>query len=115
MDINLPSELTNPRPSTAAGGDLLAQLRAAGTIEAEVIKVLKDSLLLSSRLGEILTRNTLNYKTGDRLYLRLDERRPPTVMTPEPEPEPEPEEDEKPAKKHYQGSKKKQQKRRRRY
>ncbi len=49
------------------------------------------------------------------LILRLDERRPPTVMTPEPEPEPEPEEDEKPAKKHYQGSKKKQQKRRRRY
>lgn len=80
MDINLPSELTSPRSSTAAAGDLLTQLRAAGTIEAEVIKVLQDSLLLRSRLGEILTRNTLNYKPGDRLYLRLDERGPTPVL-----------------------------------
>ena len=51
--------------------NLLAQLKAAGTIEAEVIKVLQDKLLLSSRLGEILTSNSLNYKTGDQLNLRL--------------------------------------------
>ena len=89
MDINLPSELNALRPSTATGGDLLAQLRAAGTIEAEVIKVLNDNLLLRSRLGDILTRNTLNYKTGDRLLLRLDERAATPVLKSSPaEPRP---------------------------
>ncbi len=38
----------------------------AGTIEAEVIKVLQGKLLLSSRLGEIMTTNTLNYKPGTK-------------------------------------------------
>ena len=47
------------------------------------------------------------------LILRLDERRPQSVLASEPETEPEPEEP--PAKKNYQGSKKKQQRRRRRY
>jgi len=32
---------------------------------------LQDKLLLSSRLGEILTSNSLNYKAGDQLNLRL--------------------------------------------
>lgn len=71
MDIkSLSDSLTGP-PPVSKTGDLLAQLKAAGTIEAEVIKVLQDRLLLSSRLGDILTSNSLNYKVGDRLDLRL--------------------------------------------
>ena len=86
MDINLPSDLIKPGPASASSGDLLAQLRAAGTIEAEVVKVLQDSLLLRSRLGDILTRNTLNYRAGDRINLRLDERGPAPVLKSSPAP-----------------------------
>ena len=55
-------------------GDLLAQLRAAGTLEAEVVRLLRDNqLLLNSRLGQIRTQNSLDYRVGDRINLRLDE------------------------------------------
>jgi len=71
MDIKILSELLTGKPAVSQTGDLLAQLKAAGTIEAEVIKVLQGKLLLSSRFGEILTTNTLNYKPGDQINLRL--------------------------------------------
>ena len=71
MDIKSLSDSLTGRPPVSQNGDLLAQLKAAGTIEAEVIKVLQDKLLLSSRLGDILTSNSLNYKVGDQLNLRL--------------------------------------------
>ena len=71
MDIKSLSDSLTSRPPVLQNGDLLAQLKAAGTIEAEVIKVLQDKLLLSSRLGDILTSNSLNYKVGDQLNLRL--------------------------------------------
>ncbi len=71
MDIKSLSDSLTSRPPVPQNGDLLAQLKAAGTIEAEVIKVLQDKLLLSSRLGDILTSNSLNYKVGDQLNLRL--------------------------------------------
>jgi len=71
MDIKSLDDSLTSRPPVSQNGDLLAQLKAAGTIEAEVIKVLQDKLLLSSRLGDILTSNSLNYKVGDQLSLRL--------------------------------------------
>jgi len=71
MDIKILSELLTGKPAVSQTGDLLSQLKAAGTIEAEVIKVLQGKLLLSSRFGEILTTNTLNYKPGDQINLRL--------------------------------------------
>jgi hypothetical protein len=71
MDINSLSQALTGQSATAQTTDLLVQLRAAGAIEAEVIRVLEGKLLLSSRLGDILTTNTLNYKTGDRLNIRL--------------------------------------------
>ena len=71
MDIKSLNESLTSRPPVSKNGDLLAQLKAAGTIEAEVIKVLQDKLLLRSRLGDILTSNSLNYKVGDQLNLRL--------------------------------------------
>ena len=73
MDINFSTDSINPRVASSPVPDLLAQLRAAGTVEAEVIRLLQGQLLLSSRLGEILTRNTLDYRPGDRISLRLDE------------------------------------------
>lgn len=73
MDIKISSELPPTKP-VVSPGDLLAQLKAAGTVEAEVMKQLQGKqLLLSSRLGEILTANSLSYKSGDRLILRLDD------------------------------------------
>ena len=71
MDIKSLSDSLTGRAPVSQNGDLLAQLKAAGTIEAEVIQVLQDKLLLSSRLGDILTSNSLNYKVGDQLNLRL--------------------------------------------
>jgi hypothetical protein len=71
MDIKSLNDSLTSRPPVSQNGDLLAQLKAAGTIEAEVIKVFQDKLLLSSRLGEILTSNSLNYKVGDQFNLRL--------------------------------------------
>jgi len=84
MDIKSLSELLTGKPAAAKSDDLLAQLKTAGTIEAEVIKVLQGKLLLSSRLGEILTTNTLNYKPGDRINLRLggDEQHPVLKASP---------------------------------
>jgi hypothetical protein len=71
MDIKSLSDSLTSRPPASQNSDLLAQLKTAGTIEAEVIKVLQDKLLLSTRLGDILTSNSLNYKVGDQLNLRL--------------------------------------------
>ena len=71
MDIKSLDESLTVRFPVSQSGNLLAQLKAAGTIEAEVIRVLQDKLLLSSRLGEILTSNSLNYKAGDQLNIRL--------------------------------------------
>ncbi len=74
MDLKIPNELPRLNPAVKQVGDLLAQLKAAGTIEAQVVKLLKDNqLLLTSRLGQILTSNSLDYKPGDRVNLRLDE------------------------------------------
>jgi len=84
MDIKSLSEFLTGKPAAVETGDLLAKLKAAGTIEAEVIKVLQGKLLLSSRLGEILTTNTLNYKPGDQINLRLggDEQNPVLKASP---------------------------------
>jgi flagellar hook-length control protein FliK len=84
MDIKTLSEFLTGKPAVTETGDLLAQLKAAGTVEAEVIKVLQGKLLLSSRLGEILTTNTLNYKPGDKINLRLsgDEQNPVLKASP---------------------------------
>lgn len=71
MDIKSLDDSLPVRSPVSQSGNLLAQLKAAGTIEAEVIRVMQDKLLLSSRLGEILTSNSLNYKAGDQLNLRL--------------------------------------------
>ena len=72
MDIKIPTDSVSPRPVSSQATDLLAKLKAAGTVEAEVIRQLQGKLLLSSRVGDILTSNTLNYKPGDRVSLRLD-------------------------------------------
>ncbi len=70
----MPSSLPATEPAVSQVRDLLTQLKAAGTIDAEVIKLLQGSkLLLSSRLGDILTTNNLSYKPGDKLRLRFDD------------------------------------------
>lgn len=74
MDLKIPSDTPSIKAASPLTGDLLAKLRAAGRIEAEVIGLLKNNqLLLNSRLGQILTSNSLDYKPGDRINLRLDE------------------------------------------
>ncbi|MDH3535243.1 MAG: flagellar hook-length control protein FliK [Gammaproteobacteria bacterium] len=86
MDINFPTDPIDPTAVASRVPNLLAQLRAAGTVEAEVIRLLQGQLLLSSRLGEILTRNTLDYKPGDRINLRLDESASHPVLKTSPAP-----------------------------
>ena len=87
MDIKLPSDLPPAKPVVSQTGDLLAQLRAAGTIEAEVLKLLPgNKLLLASRLGDILTSNSLNYQAGDRLNLRFDDSAQQPVLKVSPRP-----------------------------
>ncbi len=71
MDIDRLNPLPQARVATGDVGDLLGRLQAAGSVEAEVIRVLKDQLLLRSELGEILTRNRLELRPGDRLRIRL--------------------------------------------
>lgn len=91
MDIKISSDLPTAKPVVSQVGDMLAQLKAAGTIEAEVLKLLPgNKLLLASRLGDILTSNSLNYQAGDRLNLRFDDSAQQPVLkvsprTPEPQ------------------------------
>jgi flagellar hook-length control protein FliK len=74
MDIYTPSDLPGAKPAVNRVADLLTQLRGAGSIEAEVVKLLRDNqLLLTSRLGQILASNKLHYRPGDRVSLRLDD------------------------------------------
>ncbi len=74
MEIKNSSDLPGAQPGTTRVSDLLTQLRAAGSIEAEVVKLLQDNkLLLNTRLGQILTSNKLHYRPGDRVILRLDD------------------------------------------
>ena len=74
MDIKIPSEPSSVRAASVQVGDLLSQLRVAGTVEARVVKLLNENqLLLNTRLGQILTSSTLDYRAGDRIKLRLDE------------------------------------------
>ena len=74
MEIRNSSDLPGAQLGIARVSDLLTQLRAAGSIEAEVVKLLQDNkLLLNTRLGQILTSNKLQYRPGDRLMLRLDD------------------------------------------
>ena len=88
MDIKIPSDLPATKPVVSQVGDLLAQLKAAGTIEAEVLKLLPgNKLLLSSRLGDILTSNSLNYQAGDRLNLRFDDSAQQPVLKVSPRPD----------------------------
>ena len=84
MDIKSLDDSLPARTPVLQSSNLLAKLKAAGTVEAEVIKVLQDRLLLSSRLGEILTSNSLNYKKGDQLTLRLagSDREPVLKVSP---------------------------------
>lgn len=87
MDIKVPSDLPTTKPAVSQVGDLLAQLKAAGTIEAEVLKLLPgNKLLLSSRLGDILTSNSLSYQAGDRLNLRFDDSAQQPVLKVSPRP-----------------------------
>jgi len=73
MDIKISSDLPPTKP-VVSPGDLLAHLKSAGSLEAEVMQRLQGKqLLLSSRLGEILTTNSLSFKPGDRLILRFDD------------------------------------------
>ena len=71
--MNIPSLSSHPVKSDIAiqGSNLLALLKASGSLEARVISLFDGKLLLSSRIGEILTSNTLGYKQGDLLLLRL--------------------------------------------
>lgn len=71
MDIDRLTPIPDTRPAASDVSDLLGRLRAAGSVEAEVIRVLKDQLLLRSELGEILARNRLDLRPGDRVRIRL--------------------------------------------
>ena len=71
MEINRLSNVSSGNPTASQPPDLLSRLRAAGTIEAVVVRQLGDQLLLDSRLGAILTSNRLDYRVGDRLLLSL--------------------------------------------
>ena len=50
--------------------DLFKQLSQLGSIEARVASISKGQALLNSQLGQILSVNTLDLKTGDRLQIR---------------------------------------------
>lgn len=80
MDIRIFNQIVSGRPVVADVGDLLTQLRAAGTVEAEVISRLPDSLLLQTRLGRILTHDRHHFQPGDRLELRLEGDRERPVL-----------------------------------
>ncbi len=71
MDIDRLNPTPDARPAGGGIADLLARLRAAGSVEAEVVRVLREQLLLRSELGEILTRNRLDLRPGDRVRIRL--------------------------------------------
>lgn len=74
MEIKNSSDLSGAQTGITRVSDLLTQLKAAGSIEAEVVKLLQDNkLLLNTRLGQILTSNKLHYRPGDRVILRLDD------------------------------------------
>ena len=71
MEIKQPADLPQRSPGLQTR-DLLSLLRAAGTIEAEVLELLPHQLLLKTSLGQILTSNRLPFEAGDRILLRLD-------------------------------------------
>lgn len=71
MDIDRLNPIPDTRPAGGGIADLLARLRAAGSVEAEVVRVLRDQLLLRSELGEILARGRLDLRPGDRVRIRL--------------------------------------------
>ena len=69
-------EISNPiqylTPSQAVNPVLIDSLRTAGGLEAEILQSTRGQLLLQTRLGQLLTLNTLGFRSGERLLLRLD-------------------------------------------
>lgn len=71
MDISKLSDSTlnnSSRPLLPI--DLFKQLSQLGSIEARVASISRGQALLNSQLGQILSANTLDLKTGDRLQIR---------------------------------------------
>ena len=71
MDISRVSDsLSNATSRALSPVDLFRQITQLGSIEARVALIEKGQALLNTRLGQILSNNTLDLKQGDRLSLR---------------------------------------------
>jgi len=71
MDISkIPDNLNTPTSRQLSPVDLFKQITQLGSIEAKVALIEKGQALLSTRLGQIISSNTLDLKQGDRLILR---------------------------------------------
>jgi hypothetical protein len=72
MDI---ASLLNAAPASnrqsEKGADILEKLQSSG-LDARVVRIDKSGVLLTTRLGEILGKNTLDLKKGDFVQIRLD-------------------------------------------
>jgi hypothetical protein len=73
MDISsLLNAAVAPSSQLVKGQDTLAKLLQLSGIDARVIRVDKSGVLLATRLGEILGKNSLDLKQGDSVRVRLD-------------------------------------------
>ncbi|MFT7555814.1 MAG: hypothetical protein ACI9LO_002137, partial [Planctomycetota bacterium] len=74
MKITASNLTPGPNESLKLSVDLLAQLKSAGTLDAQISKVVDGGLLLSTRLGDLFTNNSPGLKSGDKLQLQYTER-----------------------------------------
>lgn len=71
MDISkIPDNLSTPASRQLSPVELFRQINQLGSIEAKVALIEKGQALLTTRLGQIISSNTLDLKQGDRLSLR---------------------------------------------
>ena len=73
MKITASNQTTVHNESLKSSVDLLALLKSAGTVDAQITKVVDGGLLLNTRLGELFTNNSSGLKTGDKLQLTYGE------------------------------------------
>ena len=80
METKFPIEVSGGQIRPSVSPDWMDLLRQLDSLEARVTSRLSGELILKTVLGEILAKNTLGFKNGDRLMIRLDESRPvPTL------------------------------------
>ena len=74
MDISkIPDNLSTPASRQLSPVELFRQITQLGSIDAKVALIERGQALLTTRLGQIISSNTLDLKQGDRLSIRLGE------------------------------------------